>query len=407
MGSTRVSAALCIVLLVAGIGTLPVAVSAQEDRVTITATIVDQNGRSVGDGVDVTASWDSGSTNETTKSNGQVLLDVSPGANVSVQIDDDRYVRNDPYPITDASAESIEVPVTESGTATVTVRDAANETVEDAKVRLRRGGSDVTDQRTGADGTVTTPPIERGSYSVVVEKAGFYNNRSRIDVDGKTNVTQTIEQGEVLLTIAVEDDYFDPPEAIAATVEIPGIATLQTGSDGDASTTVPVNTRHDITVTAEGYDQTQRTVRVGEEDMTATVSLNRADRLDIDARERVLLGNPITIDVTDEYNDSVENATVTRNGEQVGMTDGDGEFEYPTEEAGVVTLTVDDGDIEATVSVDVVSDSDDLEPTTSPTSPTSPTATETAMSSGSGPGFTPVTVVAALALLSLVAFRRR
>ena len=401
MGSTRVSAALCIVLLVGGIATLPAAVAAQQDQVTVTATVVDQNGRSVGSGVDVTASWDGGSANETTKSSGQVLLDVPRGANVSIQIDDDRYVRNVPYPITDASTESVEVPVAESGTATVTVRDGANETVEDARVRLYRSGRYVTDQLTGADGTVTTPALEEGSYGVRVEKAGFYDNRSRIDVDGQTNVTQTIERGEVLLTIAVEDDYFDPPEALDSAVEIPDVATLQTGSDGDASTTVPVNTRYDITVTSDGYDRTRQTVRVGEQDMTATVSLDRTDRLDIDARERVLAGNPIAIEVTDEYGDAVGNATVARDGEQVGTTDGDGEFEYPTESAGSVTLTVDDGDIEETVSVDVVSDSDDLEPTASPT------ATETATSSGSGPGFTPVTVVAALALLSLVAYRRR
>lgn len=401
MGSPRVSAALCIVLLVGGIGTLPMAVSAQEERVTITATVIDENGSSVGGNVDVTASWDGGSANETTKSNGQVLVDVPPGENISIQINDDRYVRNDPYLITNASGESVEVPVVESGTATVTVQDAANETVADARVRLYRGGRSVTDQQTGADGTVTTPAIEQGSYSVRVEKAGFYDTRSSIAVDGQTNVTQRIERGKVLVTVAVEDNYFDPPEALAATVSIPDVATLQTGSDGDASTTVPVNTRHDVTVTSDGYNQTQKTVTVGEADTTVTVSLDRTDRLDIDARERVLSGNPITIGVTDEYSDVVANATVSRDGEQVGTTDDDGEFDYPTESTGTVTLTVDDGDVEETVSVAVVSDGDALEPTSSPVT------TGTATSSGSGPGFTPVAVVTALALLSLVALRRQ
>ena len=413
MGSTRVSIGLCLVMLVGVVATLPAAVSAQQDQVTVTATIVDQDGDAVGSGVDVMASWDGGSVNGTTASNGQVLLDVPRGANVSIQIDDDRYVRNIPYTVTDASTESVDVPVAESGTATITVQNAANETVEDARVLLYRSGQYITDQRTDADGTVTTPAIEDGSYRLEIYKSGYYNNRSRITVDGQTEVTQTIEQGEVPLTVSVEDDYSDPPETLDASVQIPGVGTLQTGDDGDATITVSVNTNYDITVTKDGYDQAQQSVRVGEQATTATVSLDRTDQLTISARSQVLVGNPITLEVTDEYDDPVADATVTRGGEQVGTTDESGELDIETESTGTLTFTVDDGDVQETVTVNVVPAGQLTTPTaaSTPTPTATPTETSTPTEAGTstadGPGFTPVTAVAALALLSLVAYRRR
>ena len=151
MASERLSVGLCAVLVLGALAAVPTAVSAQEDQVTISATVVDQDGRSVGGGIDVTAQWDGGSANGTTASSGQVLLDVPRGANVSIQIDDDRYVRNSPYIVEDATAESVDVPVATSATADITVRNTNNETVEGARVYLYRGATIVTNQRTGAD----------------------------------------------------------------------------------------------------------------------------------------------------------------------------------------------------------------------------------------------------------------
>lgn len=408
MGSTRVSVGLCIVMLAGVVAGLPAAVSAQQDQATITATIVDQDGRSVGGGVDVTATWENGSRNATTASNGQVLLDVPRGANVSIQVTDDQFVRNLPYEVTDATTDSVNVPVAESGTATVTVRNAANQTVEDARVRLYRSGRYVTDQRTGADGTVTTPALERGSYGMLIQKSGFYSNRSRVTVDGQTTINQTIEQGAVFLTVSVVDDYFDPAEPRNASVRIPGVATLQTGDDGESATRVSVNTDYDIVVTSDGYDRATQSVEVGERDTNATISIERTDSLTVSTRDRVLLGNPITLEVTDEYDDPVEGATVSRNGQQIGTTDDSGEFEVEIDSAGSVNLTVDDGDVQEVVTVEVVEAQAELTGTPVPTTTPGTTDTEsTGTSGGSGPGFTPVTVAAALALLSLVAARRR
>ena len=410
MGSTRVSVGLCIVMLVGVVAVLPAAVTAQQDRVTVTATIVDQDGRSVSNGVDVTATWDGGSVNGTTASNGQVLLDVPRGENVSIQIDDDRYVRNIPYTVTDASTESVNVPVAESATATVTVQNADNETVEGARVLLYRSGQFITDQQTGADGTITTPAVEEGSYRLDIYKSGYYDNRSRVSLEGQTEITQAIEQGEVLLTVSVEDDYFEPPETLDASVEIPSVGTLQTGSDGGTTTTVSVNTRYDITVTADGYDRARQTVRVGEQDTNTTVSLDRTDELNLSANDQIVLGQRIPITATDEYGDPVTGATVTQDGQEIGTTDEDGVVRVEPESAGTVTYTVDDGDTDASITVEVFDPSEGTPQgtiTATPTTNATSTPTEAGTSGADGPGFTPVTVVAALALLSLVAYRRR
>jgi hypothetical protein len=395
-------------MLVGVVAALPAAVTAQQDQVTVTATIVDQDGRNVGSGIAVTAAWDGGSRNATTASNGQVLLDVPRGANVSIQIDDDRYVRNVPYTVEDASTESVDVPVAESGTATITVRNADNETVENARVLLYGSGQFITDQRTGADGTVTTPAVEQGAYRLDVYKSGYYDSQNRITVERQTQLNQSIEQGEVLLTVSVEDDYFEPPETLDASVQIPGVGTLQTGDDGDASATVSVNTRYDITVTRDGYDEAQQTVRVREEDRSATISLDRTDEINLTAQNQVVLGQRVPIEATDEYGDPVVDATVTQNGEEIGTTDEDGIVRVRPESAGTVNYTVEDGDASTTISIEVFDPEEGTPPgTATATQMANDTSTPAGTSTADGPGFTPVTVVAALALLSLVAYRRR
>lgn len=394
-------------MLVWGAVAVPAAVTAQQDRVTITVTVVDQDDRSVGGGVDVMATWDGGSVNGTTASNGQVLLDVPRGANVSLQIDDDRYVRNIPYDIEDATTQSVEVPVAQSATAEIIVRDTDNEPVENARVLLYRGGQFVTDKRTGADGTVTTPDVAEGNYRLDVRKSGYYTSQSRVILTGEDTVNRTIEAGEVLLTVSVVDDYFEPAEPLNATVRIPSLATLQTGANGEASTTVPVNSRYDVVVTKDGYDQVERSVSVNEAETGATVSLARTDSISVDAQNRSVIDQPVTLEVTDEYDAPAVGATVTRDGTEVGTTDDDGEIRVTPESAGVVNYTVDDGDAQATVSIEVFDP--DATPTEapSPTPTATPEPTDAGTSTGFGPGFTPLTVVAALALLSLVAYRRR
>jgi len=397
------------VLVLGALAAVPTAVSAQEDQVTISATVVDQDGRSVGGGIDVTAEWDGGSVNGTTVSSGQVLLDVPRGANVSIQIDDDRYVRNTPYRVEDATAESVDVPVATSATADITVRNTDGQPVENARVLLYQYGSNqfVTDQQTGSDGTVTTPAVESRTYRLDVLKSGYYTNRTRVEVQGETNLSATIEQGEVLLTVSVVDDNVEPAEPLDAAVEIPSVATLQTGTDGESATRVPVNTRYDISVTKDGYDRNETRVRVAESSANATITLARTDRIDIDASDRAVVGGRIYFEATDEYGNPATNATVSLDGEVLGRTDDSGELRITPESAGVKNYTIDDGETQSTVTISVFAPGESQTGTPAAAAGEgSATATETT-SGGSGPGFTPVTAAAAVALLSLVAYRRR
>lgn len=399
MTSIRLPIGLCIVLLVGAVAAVPSAAAAQQDQVTLTVTIVDQNGDSL-DGIAVSATWDDGDggpKNGTTASNGQVLLDVSEGEDVSLQIDDDDYVRNSAYVVEDASEQSVEVTVSEAATATVTVRDGGGQTVEDAQVELSRSDETVTEQETGTDGTVTTPDVENGTYDLTVSKDGYYTNSSELTVTGETDATRTIEEGSVQLKLSVTDDHFDPPQAVRnATVSVPSVGSVQTLSDGETTVSVPVNTEYDLSVTKEGYQTAEKSVQVEETDRNATVNIRRTRELNVESSsQQVVVGQQVELDVTDEYGDPVSGATVTRDGSDVGTTDDFGSVDVAVPSAGWINYTVSDGTVSGTTAVRGF----DPNATDTPANTTEP-------SSGSGPGFTPVTVAAAVALLSLVALRR-
>lgn len=404
MDSARLAIGLCIVLLVGAVGVVPGAVAAQQEQVTLSVTVLDQSGDPVG-GVPLSATWNDGEggpVNETTRSNGQALIDVPRGADVAIDVDDEEYVRNSPYTIDDASAQDVNVSVSQSATATITVNNTAGEPVDNARVLLYRGGQFVTDQRTNAQGVVTTPDVEEGDYDLYIRKSGYYYNQSDVTVTGESDLSRTIEEGSVSVTFNVTDDHFQPPRTMQnASIEIPAVGTVQTLSNGQATVSIPVNSRHDIDVTKPDYQTTEQTITIGESATTVNVSINRTPELNIDAVNETVIGQSVELEVTDEYGEPVANATVTQNGESVGTTDASGELSVRPESAGVVNYTVSDGATDATIAIEVF----DPDATDAPGMTTTDAATET--SSGFGPGFTPVTVVAALALLSLLAYRRR
>lgn len=409
MASVRLSVGLCIVLVVGALAAVPTAVTAQEDQVTLTVTVVDQNGDTLG-GVPISATWNDGAdgpVNETTAANGRAFVDVPEGANVSISIEDDEYIRNSPYEVEDASTQEINVTVSQSATATINVNNTEGNPVEDARVFLRRSGDFVTNQRTDADGTVTTPAVEEGNYTVDIRRSGYFYNQTAATITGDATVNRTIESGTVSMTVNVTDDHFQPPQAIeGASVELPSIGTtLQTLSNGQRTTNVPVNTQYDVEVSADGYATAEQSVQIDEQDTTVNLSIQRTAELNVDAPTQAVVGQSVELRVTDEYNETVPNATVTQGGEQVGTTDADGEVDVTVPSAGPVNFTVDDGTAQTTYTVEGF----DPDATDIPENLTTetPTASATATSGGSGPGFTAVSVAAAVALLSLVALRRR
>jgi len=411
------------VLLVAS--TALAGVGAAQSTVTLTVTVVDQDGEPLSD-IGISATWGDGGgpVNETTRANGQALVDVPEGADVTIRVDDDTYVRNDPFQVRDASTRSVEVPVSRAATATVTVRDAGGNPVPDARVRLFRNGNFPVDLRTGTDGTVTTPPVEEGEYEVIVTKDGYFRNATAETVTGTDSTTTVIRQGSALVSFSVADDHFADPRplrnASIAVAEAGGsggtIGTVQTLSDGEATLTLPVNTRYVVTVTKPGYDTERQFLSLQESDRSASYAIQRTPELRLSAaNQRIVVNETVQLTVTDEYGEPVANATVTRDGTTVGQTDGDGALSTQVPQAGTVGFTATEGNLSATATVEGVA-VDESTPTATATATPTPTATATATPTDdrpqlpidvSGPGFTGSAAVIALLAAALLALRRR
>jgi PGF-CTERM protein len=385
--------------------------AAAQSQVTLTVTVVDQDGDPLS-GIDISATWNDGAggpSNETTRANGQALIDVPEGANVTLQIHDDEYVRNVPYVVEDAETESIDVAVSESATATVNAVNGDGQPAENARIRLYRDGNYVVDMNAGSDGTITTRPVEEGEYSVIVTKPGFYRNLTTVPVSGETTTTVRIREGSVLLQATVVDDHFDDPRPIrGANLQVESDngfdGTVPTLSDGTASVSVPVNDRYDVTVTKEGYETVERRVSVAEDEKSIDVEIQRTPEITLSPDNRqVVVDANVRLTVTDEYDEPVANATVTRNGTEVGQTDADGEITATVPTAGNVTFTATSGDL--TTTTNVTAFRPDGETTNGAATTPEQTATET--TDGSGPGFTVALTMAALLVVAVLARRRR
>ena len=379
--------------------TAGVGVVAGQSSVTLTVTVVDGNGDSVSD-VDLTASWDGGSTDETTRSNGQALIDVPQGANVSISVHDDDYVRNAPFRLNDASGGSVEVPVSRSGSATVDVVDAQGP-VANAVVQLRTGGSLVVNKRIGDDGSVTTRDIEQGEYDVRVWKRGYLRNETTLTVDGDVAKTVRIRQGSRLLGINVTDDHYSPPRPVPnANVTVEGVvSSASTLSNGQTTVQVPVNAEYRISVTKGGYETNATTVRVGESRTTANLTIQRTPAISIEpANGRVVVGETVRVTVTDEYGDPVANAAVSVDGESAGSTNDQGVTSVPIDSAGTRHIEATSGDLTANATVEGIATGGGS--TGSATEATDSTDSGGNATTGSsdfaGPGFTLVGALAAM-----------
>jgi len=378
------------------------AVVAGQTNVTLTVTVVDQDGDTVSD-VDISATWDDGGpVNETTRSNGQALVDVPEGANVTISVHDEDYVRNAPLVIEDAETGEVDVEVAEAGSATVDVVDAQG-SVANAKVQLYDGDDRIADARTGSDGSFTTRDIEQGDYEVRVWKEGYLRSATDLTVDGDVSHEVEIEQDSRLLQVTVSDDHYSPPQAVAnASVRVQGVGTVSTLSNGETTIQVPVNANYDVTVTKDGYETNETSVRVREEAESANLTIQRTDAISLAvANERVVPGESTRVTVTDEYGDPVSGADVSIEGESAGTTNDDGVTSVTVESAGTQDLTATSGDLEATANVTGVQVGGESTDTASATE----NATGTETSDFSGPGFTVAGAIVALLAAGLLARR--
>ena len=329
---------------------------------------------------------------------------------MTITIQDDQYVRNEPLVVGDASTESVEVPVVEAGTATVEVVDADG-AVGSAIVQLTNSGDTVVNRRTDGEGRLATDLIGQGTYTLTVWKNGYLRNRSRVTVDGDVTRQVEIERASRLVTFSVADDHFEDPRPVGeATISVAG-NTVTTLSSGEATIRLPVNSNYDVEVTKDGYETVTQSVRVRESEVRANLSVQRTDAISLDPdQSQVVVGQSVRVTVTDEYGAVVENASVAVGGQTVGETDANGQAVVPIDSAGENEIAATSGDLSATATVEGI-DPDAEEETETPTATATPTATEppttTEPTSLTGPGFTGLgALIGVLLAVALLARRR-
>ena len=379
--------------------------AAQEDLVTLTVTVETPAGDPVR-GATLTATWDDSSISRTTAANGKAFVDVPDGADVEIRVDHDDYVRNFPLTVEDAETDEVSMTVYEKSTVTVVVEDGEGR-VSGALVTLRKNGDQVAEERTDDEGVFASDTIEAGDYSVTVGKAGYYVGSQDVDVEGDTEETVTIERGTVTLEVNVTDDHFDPPRPVGgATVEVGRSGSVTTQPGGIGRISVPVNAWAGLTVTKDGYETTEDQVYVREEDTEADLAIQRTPAISIELlSRRVVVGESVSLTVTDEYGDPVGNATVRLDDEEVAETGPDGQAVVRVESRGNHTVAVASGSLDATAYVQGVGEGEtagggstdaEADTTDGPVETTAQT-----------PGFGVAVALLALLLATLVGLARR
>lgn len=386
--------------------------ASQADEVTVEILVTDQSGNPL-DGAQLSATWDGGGPrNATTASNGRAFIDVPEGADVTIRTDRRFYVRNRPYVVENASGREVTIRMAREGQATVEVRDVDGP-VDDAVVRLFQDGQPVVNGRTDSDGTYTTDAIERDDYTLITFKEGYARNRTTLSVNGDARQTMEIEQDSVLVTFTVLDDHFDSPRPVQnANVTIRGIADVTTQGNGQVTVSVPVNDEYDVEVTKPGYGSDTRTLEIDESRVTVNETIQRIPSLNVRSGvQRAVVGEEVTVTVTDEYGERVGGATVSADGDEVGETNADGTIQVPIESAGDHSVRAAIRQLSASTTVEGVEPAPDETATPTPTATPTATATATATqtpipTSGIGPGFGPAVGLLALLAGALLARRR-
>lgn len=387
---------------------------ATQEQVTLTVEVVSQGGGQVG-GATVNATWgDDNGTTVTTASNGKAFVDVPRGAPVMLSVSSERFVRNFPVFVEEATGQEVTIEVARKGSATVAVT-APSGPVGDASVRLVQGGETVASGQTNADGTFSTGIVEQGRYTLVTGKPTYYTNRTRIEVDSEdTRVEVPMRTGVVQVEVRVLDDHFDDPRPVDnATVQFGDVGTVRT-TGGTTVFAVAVNTEHTVRATKPEYDTARRQYSVGESSDSIRMTIQRESALVVQpANGRVVVGESTAVTVVDAYGDPVANATVSLDGESVARTDSSGEARVPIESGGNHTLTASTDDItsENVTVVGVAEDGSTITPTPTvtptPTATSEPTATPVpTTTSVSLPGFGPLVAVLGVVLVAFVLARR-
>lgn len=336
---------LVAVLIIGTIG-VPVAglAGAQQSEVTLTVTVLTAAGDPVSD-AELTVTWTDGSETgtvepkPTTASNGQALVDVPEGAEVTIEVDHPGYVRNEPFTLSNASEGAVQVTVYQRSAVSLSVVDEDGP-VEDVRVVLRKAGSIVEVFWTDARGEIESGDIEAGEYALTLSKPGYFREVMPLTVRGDTSEEVTLESGSVSVEFLVLDENFDPPRPVPEATITGEDFSVSTGSDGRREVSLPVNTELTITVEKAGYDTIERTIEIHEQPMQLNLTTLKqpAVRLDV-SNERVVVGETLQVTVTDQYGEPLPGATVYLDGVAVGEANSQGTLQVPIESQGEHTVS--------------------------------------------------------------------
>ena len=327
------------VVLTASLAGVPGTALSQSGDETVTLTVevvVPSSNQRLG-GVDLVATWDGGqgTARTTTASNGRAFIDVPLGATVEITLDDDEYMRNEPYRIRVATEKEHTIEVARRADLDVLVEDAEGP-VADASVVLRQDDDLVVSGRTNANGRFSSGAVEQGRYTLAVVKRGYYRTTENVIVAGSPEETVRIERGRVDYDVVVVDPHFDPARPVAdATVSVEGVTTATTDERGAAAPLLPVNSRLEVQVSKERYETVTETVSVNESEGSLVVSMSREPALSLTTlNERVVAGEVVAVEVTNAYGEPAAGVALLVDGERVAETDANGEATVPIEEPG-------------------------------------------------------------------------
>ena len=318
--------------------------AAQDEMVTVELSVTTPDDEPIG-GADVVIEWDDGSVETTTRSNGRVLEDVPTGADLDVTLEHDEYVQNVPYQVSDVEANQL-IETTMYPPATIDVEvlteDAA---VDGAAVRLRKHGqSRAADEgETGEDGIYSSAAIEEGTYDVRVSKAGYYDERDSVDVEDATEHTIQIERGRLSIDLVTQDPTPEGPGQVSASVAFERDGShVKTVTTSDADTTsvgLDVNTRYELSAERDDYRTSSSVLRTGEEDDEYVLNMTRTRGISMQLdSQAIVVGENLRVEVVDEYERPVEDATVFVDDEERATTDQRGVARVPIERGGDATV---------------------------------------------------------------------
>lgn len=270
--------------------------TAASELVTLTIVLQTPSGDPIGQ-AQVNVTYEGGSNQTRSFSNGKALVDVPRGADVTIHIDHPKYIRNHPVTVNDVGSETVEVTMYRRAIAVVDVKGPTGK-IKDAKVTLTKTstGQVAAEGFTGDDGIFQTEDIESGRYLVSVLKRGYKKKSKGLEVSPpNSGTTVTLEPASTNLEVTVRDDHFATPQPVdGATVKIlyqgTPVRSGTTGESGRLTLNVDVNGQYTLQVTKQGYQAAETEFYLSQQPKSFTFTINRKHRLSLTAvNERILV----------------------------------------------------------------------------------------------------------------------